>query len=94
MRGKKKKNLRNLKNCQNNLWGDIFASRPRARPVGALGIFACPTLERLPPSFYLIRDEPMVEEYHSFGYLTKLEYMNITTTKKKALIMKFIIYIC
>ena len=40
--------------------GAFFASRSRARPVGALGIFACPTLERLPPSFYLIRDEPMV----------------------------------
>ena len=44
--------------------GAFFASRPRARPVGALGIFACPTLERLPPSFYLIRHEPMVEEHH------------------------------
>ena len=29
--------------------GAFFASRPRARPVGALGIFACPTLERFPP---------------------------------------------
>ena len=44
--------------------GAFFASRPRARPVGALGIFACPTLERLPSSFYLIRHEPMVEEHH------------------------------
>ena len=44
--------------------GAFFASRPRARPVGTLGNFACPTLERLPPSFYLIRDEPMVEEYY------------------------------
>ena len=26
-------------------------------------IFACPTLERYPPPFYLIRHEPMVEEY-------------------------------
>ena len=28
--------------------GAFFASRSRARPVGALGIFACPTLERFP----------------------------------------------
>ena len=44
--------------------GAFFALRPRARPVGTLGNFVCPTLERLPPSFYLIRDEPMIEEYH------------------------------
>ena len=29
--------------------GAFFASRPRAKPVGALSIFARPTLERLPP---------------------------------------------
>ena len=42
--------------------GAFFASKPRAKPVGALGIFSCLTLERLPLSFYLIRDKPMVEE--------------------------------
>ena len=35
--------------------GAFFASRPRARPVGALGIFACPTLERLTIGSSLIR---------------------------------------
>ena len=35
--------------------GVFFASRPRARPVGALGIFACPTLERLTIGSSLIR---------------------------------------
>ena len=48
--------------------GAFFASRPRARPVGALGIFACPTLERFPPPFYLIRHEPMVEELILFNH--------------------------
>ena len=27
--GKKKKILRNLKNCQNNLWGDIFCFKAK-----------------------------------------------------------------
>ena len=26
---KKKKNLQNLKNCQNNLWGDIFCFKAK-----------------------------------------------------------------
>ena len=59
---KKKKTTETKKIAKITFVGAFFASRPRARPVGALGIFACPTLERLPPSFYLISDEPMVEE--------------------------------
>ena len=35
----------------------FFASR---KLMYSLAIFACPTLERYLPSFYLIRDEPMV----------------------------------
>ena len=46
----------------------IFLQRPRARSCWNLRQFCCPTLEGIPPPFYLIRHEPMVEEYHQFGF--------------------------
>ena len=48
------------------LWGQ-FLLQGQGLDLWSLRHFCCPTLERLPPSFYLIRHEPMVEEYHQFG---------------------------
>ena len=46
---------------KNGTVGVFFASR---KLMYSLAIFACPTLERYLPSFHLIRDEPIVLEYH------------------------------
>ena len=48
-----------------NYWGIFCFKETR---VYSQTIFSCLTLERIPPPFYLIRHEPMVEEYHQFDY--------------------------
>ena len=48
------------------LWGQ-FLLQGQGLDLWSLRHFCCPTLERLPSSFYLIMHEPMVEEYHQFG---------------------------
>ena len=45
------------------LWGQ-FLLQGQGLDLWNFRHFCCPTLERLPPSFYLIRHEPIVEEYH------------------------------
>ena len=45
------------------MWGQSLP-QGQGLDLWSLRHFCCPTLERIPPPFYLIRHEPMVEEYH------------------------------
>ena len=47
------------------LWRQ-FLLQGQGLDLWSLRYFCCPTLERIPPPFYLIRHELMVEEYDSF----------------------------